>query len=396
MNKNILNTGVQSFINNFNTGDILAVLLQKQHFEGIENKELVEQLQSRQKCQTKLPTWHRTPLIYYPPKLSIEQSSSEATAQYKSELVRGESMMDMTGGFGVDSYFFSRRVQQLFYCEMQADLAEIAAHNFNQLGVKNIGVHHGDGLTFLASREGRFDWVYLDPSRRIRNNDRVFKLQDAEPAIPDSLEIIWKKTDKILIKTSPLLDISQGIEILANTKEVHVVALENEVKELLWVLQNEYKGEPQIITVNIKRGDDEIFAFNKSEEKLAISDLSPPLDYLYEPNSAILKAGAFKLLGKVLGLNKLHEHSHLYTSEKLVGFPGRRFAIDWVMNYKPRDFKKMGIKRANIKTRNFPYSVEWLRKKFSIKDGGESTLIFTTDMEDQLIIIHCKRILATD
>ena len=392
LNKNILNTGVQSFIRNFSSNDILSVLLQKQHFNDVANKELVQQLESRQKCQKKLPTWYRTASIYYPPKLAIEQSSSESTALYKAELVSGDSLADITGGFGVDSYFLSRSIKEVFYCESQHDLAETAAHNFHQLGAFNINVHKGDGLAFLQNQQRNFDWVYLDPSRRKSDKSRVFILRDAVPSLPDSLEIIWQKTDNILIKTSPLLDISQGIENLVNVKEVHVVAVENEVKELLWVLEKEYEKDVQIIAANIKRSNGEIFKFKKSEEKAVISELGPPSTYIYEPNSAILKAGAFKILGKNLGLKKLHEHSHLYTSEKLIDFPGKRYRNESVMNFKPREFKKLGMGKASIKTRNFPGTVEELKKKFNIKDGGNTTLFFTTNLNDQLIIIICSRV----
>ena len=392
MNKSILNTGAQSFIRNFLNDDILSVLLQKQHFDHIENKELVQQLQSRQKCRGKLPTWYNTASIYYPPKLSIEQSSSEWTAQYKSELISGNMLVDITGGLGVDTYFLSKSFKQIYYCEEQEELAEIANHNFNQLGASNISVHKGDGLAFLQIEDSNFDWVYLDPSRRKSDKSRVFKLKDIAPPLPDSLEIIWKRTDNIMIKTSPLLDISQGIEILVNVKEVHVLAVQNEVKELIWILEKEYENDVRIVAVNRTSGKDEVLRFKKSEEKDAISEFSQPLKYIYEPNSAILKAGAFKILGKSLNLRKLHENSHLYTSENLVEFPGRRFAIEKIMNFKPREFKKLGVGKATIKTRNFPGTVKELRKKFKIKDGGATTLFFTTNPDDQLIIIFCSKI----
>ena len=328
MNNRILNTGVQLFIRNFSSADILAVLLQDQHFEGIDNKELVQQLESRKKCERKLPTWYHSEAIYYPPKLAIEQSSSEDAAIYKSHLISGDSLVDITGGFGVDSFYLSKAVKRLIYCEKQQELADIAAHNFIQLGATNIKVQAGDGLAYLESQEDKFDWVYLDPSRRANDHSRVFRLEETIPALPDSLFTLWTKTEDILIKTSPLLDISLGIELLKNVKEIHVLAIKNEVKELLWVLQKEYQKEPIIITVNQDRAQIQSFSFKKSEELESGSVLALPEKFIYEPNAAILKSGAFKCLGQRLGVKKLHEHSHLYTSNDLLDFPGRRFKIE--------------------------------------------------------------------
>ena len=392
MNKQILNTGVQSFIRNFSSADILTVLLQKQHFEGIDNKELVEQLESRKKCKSKLPKWYYTEAIYYPPKLAIEQSSSEQAAIYKSQLISGDSLVDITGGLGVDSYYLSKSVRQLVYCEKQKALAEIAKHNFLQLGATNINVQIGDGLSFLESKKGKFDWVYLDPSRRANDQSRIFKLEDTTPSLPESLDILWSKTDHILIKTSPLLDISLGIELLKNVKEIHILAIKNEVKELLWVLESKYIDEPHVLAVNMDKEKVQSFSFKRSEEIESKSVFALPEEYIYEPNTAILKSGAFKILGRRLGLKKLHEHSHLYTSKKLIEFPGRRFKVEITMQYKPRELKKLAIEKANFTTRNFPYSVPDLRKKFRIKDGGESTIFFTTNCLDQLTVLICSPI----
>ena len=393
MNKKVLNTGVQSFIRNYSSSDILAVLLQNQHFDGIGNKELVQQLESRKKCRDKLPTWYNTPLIYYPLKQSIEQSSSEITARYKTDLVSGKSLVDITGGLGVDSYFLSQTMSELIYCEKQEDLAAIASHNFDVLGASNIAVHNVDGLTFLKASQRNYDWVYLDPSRRNPDQSRVFKLEESEPVLPKSLDILWTKTDRMLIKTSPLLDISQGMDSLQNIKEIHIVAVQNEVKELLWVLERGFKYTPQITAVNIIRGEEQYFNFSKKEESTAKSDFGLPGRYIYEPNSAILKAGAFKLLGSRLGLKKLHEHTHLYTANKLIDFPGRRFKVDRVMPYKPRELRRLSIEKANITTRNFPIAVKELRQKFRIKDGGDITIYFTMDCDGQLIVLICRPVL---
>ncbi|UOY06059.1 class I SAM-dependent methyltransferase [Muricauda sp. SCSIO 64092] len=390
MNKNILKTGPQEFIEkNWNT-DSLSVLLQKPFFSGVSQKELVMQLEAKKKCRTKLPTWFKTNAIYYPPKLHIEQSSSEQTAAYKAELVHGKTLLDMTGGFGVDSFYFAKKVPKVFHCELNPELSAIACHNFEVLGAGNIRCHVEDGITFLQNSKEGFDWIYLDPSRR-DTTQRVFLLKDCEPNILSHLKTIFSKANRILIKTAPLLDIKQGLRELGCVKEVHIVAVQNEVKELLWVLENGHTDEAELKTINLTKKTDQRFNFHFSKEEAAISKIVLPQDYLYEPNAAILKSGAFKLLGRRFDLGKLHEHSHLYTSHELIDFPGRRFSIENVVPYSKTGLLQLGLTKANITTRNFPQSVSSLRKRTKLKEGGDDYLFFTTNLNEERIVLHCKR-----
>ena len=369
----------------------MSVLLKKPIFEGISQKELVEQLEAKRKCRKKLPTWFKTPGIYYPKKLNIEQSSSEKTADYKSQIIQGKTLLDLTGGFGVDSYFFSKTFADIFYLENNAELAEISAHNFKILGTKNINASVQDGISLLKISKKRFDWVYLDPSRRDEVKGKVFRLQDCSPNILKHLDDIFKKSPNILMKTSPLLDLTLGIEELNNVFEIHVVAVDNEVKELLWLLRRGFAGSPSIKTINIKKELKETFDFFMELETQAISDFSPPLRYLYEPNVAILKSGAFKLVGGRFSLKKLHPHSHLYTSDRLVDFPGRCFKVESVLDYGRKTRKELDINNANITTRNFPESVDFIRKKLRLKDGGRTFLFFTKDLNNDLIVVKCVK-----
>jgi len=395
LNKNILNTGVQEYIRNYSNADILAVSFQKQIFPGIDNKELVQQLQGRLKCFSKLPLWFNTPGIFYPTKRALEQTSSEITAAYKSRLVSGKTMVDITGGFGVDSYFFSKCFTDLSYCEIEPQLGQIAAHNFNLLGAENISVRLIDGIEYLGQLSEKVDWVYMDPSRRDPNAKRVFLLADTNPALPDALSSIWPECRNILIKTSPLLDITAGMSALGAVKELHIVAVNNDVKELLWVLGKTYIGPVHIKTINIRKGDDQLFSFNYKEEKTAYCDILSPLQYIYEPNAAVMKSGAFKLIGVRYGLGKLHEHSHLYTSNTLLEYPGRRFRLETLLPYNSKNLRKSGIEKANISIRNFPLSVAAIRKKHNIAEGGGQTLFFTTGPLGDLLVLRCTPIPQT-
>lgn len=391
MNKHILNTGVQSFINKNLTTDIVSVALKGQGFPGVDSKELVQQIEAKEKCREKLPTWFNTPGIYYPNKLNIEQTSSEITAQYKAGIVNGNSLLDLTGGLGVDSYFFSHKIAQVVHCEIDPDLAEIAQHNFKVLGKTNIDTHVGDGLALLSRSRPKPDWIFIDPSRRHNAKGKVFLLSDCLPNVPENLDLILGGAGHIMIKTSPLLDISAGLKELRSVKEVHILSVKNEVKELLWILRSGHQGEITIKTTNLLPLGEEVFNFSMSDEKRASPQYSAPLAYLYEPNSTILKSGAFKLIGQRYGLHKLHEHSHLYTGDTPIPFPGRRFKIERQLPFNKKAIQDLGIAKANITTRNFPLPVAEIKKRFKIKDGGADYLFFTTDKNGKRIILKCSK-----
>jgi len=392
LNKLILNTGPQEFILKNISTDIVSVLLAKPIFEGILQKELAEQIEAKKKCKNKLPTWFRTANIYYPNKLNIEQTSSETTAAYKARLIDGKSLVDLTGGLGVDTYFFSKKITAVFHCEINKDLSEIAHHNFKVLGQKNIECLAKDGIEFLKNSSYNFDWIYVDPSRRNDAKGKVFLLEDCLPNLPEHLPLLFQKTQNILVKTSPLLDIKLGVEELNFVKEVHVVAVQNEVKELLFVLEKEYHGSIKIRTINATPVQEETFDFKLEQEQDSQADFGKPSSYLYEPNAAILKSGGFKSVGKSYNLAKLHPHSHLYSSDKIIDFPGRRFKIIKALPYSKKSVKSMDVAKANITTRNFPISVAEIRKKHKIKDGGNRYLFFTKSIDDSLLVLNCEKI----
>lgn len=391
MNKYILNTNIQEFINNNLSSKINSILLKQTAFENVSTKELVEQIEAKNKCKTKLPTWYNQSNIYYPNKLNIEQTSSEITAEFKSKLLTGNRIIDLTGGFGIDCFYFSKQFKEVIHCELNENLSEIVKHNFEFLKVNNVEYIASDGLEFLKSQSVNFDWIYIDPSRRNDSKGKVFMLSDCLPNVPENLNLLWKHSKNILIKTSPLLDISIGLKELQHVKTIHIVAVNNEVKELLWVLEYNYSETIQIKTINIKSESIEKFEFLLENETTVEANYSKPLTYLYEPNAAVMKSGGFHIIAEQLNLSKLHKHSHIYTSDNLIDFPGRVFKIEKVIPYNKKALKQLNIQKANVTTRNFPETVEAIRKKLNIKDGGDDYLFFTTNLHNEKFCLVCKK-----
>ncbi|WP_299122670.1 RsmD family RNA methyltransferase [uncultured Winogradskyella sp.] len=392
MNLDILNIEIQEFINANLKSDISNLLLKGVSFDGIETKSIIEQIEAKKRCEKKLPTWFNAANIYYPNKLNIEQTSSEITAKYKANLVSGKSLIDLTGGLGVDAYYFSKQIENVIHCEINTELSDIAKHNYKALNVSNITCKNDSGIEVLKELDQHFDWIYIDPSRRDDSKKKVFLISDCTPNVKTFQTLFLKYAKHVMIKTSPLLDISATLSDLKHTKEIHVVALNNEVKELLWVLERNYEGNVIIKTVNLQKDKIQNFEFHFENETITNPNYSEPLTYLYEPNSAILKAGAFNSISEQLELNKLHKHSHLYTSDVLVDFPGRRFKIEKKLAFNKKAFAKEKISKANVTTRNFPLTVGDIRKKLKIKDGGSVYVFFTTDLNDEKIILVCSKI----
>ncbi|MGV3509989.1 MAG: RsmD family RNA methyltransferase, partial [Sphingobacteriaceae bacterium] len=226
MNKNIFNPRVQQFLSEHLKADVHKVALKKSPFEDVSSRELAEQLDSKQRAEKKLPLWFNTPGILFPPKLSLEQSSSELTAQYKSILVKGEKLIDLTGGFGVDAFFFSKVTKEVIHCEQNAELSQLVAHNLQLLGADNIRYINTDSIEYLRNTEERFDTIYIDPSRRIQTK-KVFLLKDTEPDVVKNLPLLLSKASRIIIKTSPLFDIQSGLKELQHVSAIHVVSVKN-------------------------------------------------------------------------------------------------------------------------------------------------------------------------
>ena len=387
-NPALLNSTVQNFIKDFE-GDISKLAFAGSPFENVSVQELMQQIESRKRIEKKLPTWFATPNIIYPPKLNLEQTSSEITAKYKASLVCGETLADITGGFGIDSSFFSKKFSTVYHFEIDTVLSEIAQHNFKILNKLNVRCSSDDGLNNVLNKN--YDVIYADPSRRHDSKGKVFFLNDSQPNIPENISEILNHCETFLLKASPMLDISVGLNELFDVSEIHIVAVENEVKELLWLLKKNNAEPLKIKTINFTKSGKENFDFDWNETSEATYSL--PLKYLYEPNAAILKSGAFELISNKLKLDKLNKNTHLYTSETLVDFPGRSFVIETVVPYNKSEMRlALTFKKANVATRNFPESVATLRKKWQISDGGDVYLFFVTNSEDKREMIVCSKV----
>lgn len=391
MNKTILNIEVQNFISKNLTANISSLLLKGSPFEHVSVQELANQIIAKKKAEKKLPTWFLSKNIYYPNKLSIEQTSSEITATYKSNLLTGNSIIDITGGFGIDAFYFAKYFKKVIHCEIDTTLSEIVAHNYKQLQVNNIKTIASDGLIFLKNTDITFDCIYVDPSRRNEHKGKVFLLKDCLPNIPDNLDLLFAKSTSILIKNSPILDITSAIHELQYVKEVHIIAVKNEVKELLFLLEKGYTNDILIKTINLQKEKTSIFNFTYQSK--AVSTYTHPLQYLYEPNAAILKAGGFHHVSEQFNICKLHQHSHLYTSNTLIDdFPGRSFKIKDCFSYDKKQIKqKVTERKANITTRNFPKTVAQIRKETKLIDGGGCYLFFTKGYDNKNIVILCEK-----
>ncbi len=440
----------QNFVKEHAQADVLKLALQAHLYPKIAIKLAIQQIQGRQKAKTKLPFLYACDNIVYPIPLSVEQCSSEMAANFKANLLKKllqldtkreenitnnttisntnrTTLIDLTGGFGIDSYFFSKVFEKVIHIEQQQELSEIAAHNFRALQATNISCYCENGLEFLQTYSESITCLYIDPARRDKNSQKVVSLEDCEPNLVEILPFLWQKTTAILLKTSPMLDLKKAILQLTTlqpncVRDVVIVAVENECKEVLYYLTNPSISNQNIANQNITEINKQInfhtfnlhtnkahqeFSFSETDEQNVTISYQKPLQYLYEPNAAVLKSGAFKTVAHHFGLYKLHSNTHLYTSDNLVSdFVGRTFAILQVCKFDKKEIlqhlanlqtnQKLNQQnshlQANISVRNFPLSVEEFRKKTGIKDGGEIYIFAATDMANHKIVIISKAI----
>lgn len=383
------------FIEENARADVRSLALQARKFPDVDMAEAVTQIAGRQVAEAKIPSWYRTPGLLYPRHLSMEQCSSEATALYKAGLVQGDTFADITGGFGIDCSFLSRRFRRADYVERQAELCELARHNFPLLGLE-IGVHHQDGIDYLKAMRP-VDCLYLDPARRDGHGGKTVAISDCEPDVSAWEDLLVTKARTVLVKLSPMLDLSLALKTLKHVCEAHVVSVNNECKELLLLL----RGTPDSPEIPIHcehiagTGIRQHFIFSQAQERNSDCPLAHEVGaYLYEPNASILKAGAYRSLTQAYPVRKLHPSSHLYTSDCLVDdFPGRSFRVEAVSGFGKKELKTFlqGMEKANLTIRNFPSSVAELRKRLKLKEGGEDYLFATTLTDERKVLIKGKK-----
>jgi hypothetical protein len=388
----LLSKEIQEFITQNINANISKLALQKNPFNNTNWVEIINQISSKNKAKEKLPTWFNGETCIYPSKISLEQTSSEITANYKSLLVSGGNLIDLTGGFGVDDYYFAKKVDQVIHCEINPELSAIAQHNFEVLKQDNIKCIAGDGLKILKNINQKFDYIYIDPSRRNNAKGKVFMLKDCLPDVPNNIDNYLMFSNKIILKTAPILDISAALLELKNVKAIHIIAINNEVKELIWEIEKNYVDDILIKTINFSKSKEEVFQFFLKAKSQTIP-YSNPKKYVYEPNAAILKSGAFHLITSHYNVEKLHQHSHLYTNNEVIDFPGRIFKVENYFEYSKKEMKLfLENKKANITTRNFPQTVEEIRNKWNIKDGGDLYCFFTINKNNNKIVLICTKI----
>lgn len=394
----IISKKQREFIEENKEEDINSLLLKKWD-KDLDIMFCIRQIIGRKKAKEKFPLLINYNLIY-PDKIYLEQTSSDITANYKAELFNGQkTIRDLTSGFGIDDIYFSKYIDKVFYHERNSELAEIAKLNFQNMGIENIEVIIGDSIQELENYS-KTDIIYLDPSRRDDNKNKVFLLKDCQPNIIGLIPKLFEKADIIAIKLSPMLEINSLKQCIDNIKQIHIVSIKNECKELFIILEKGYIGEIEYLCIDYKGDNKSIFNFHEGEtqdtEFLNIEDINR-LNYLYEPNSSIMKASGYRFISKKFNLKKLSLFSHLFLSDKhLELFPGRSFRIKEVLEFKSSGIKdlKKRFPFANISIRNFPLTVSEIRKKTDIKDGGEDYLFFTTIGKDKKIILICNKIIS--
>lgn len=388
----MINAETIEFIAAHRNEDIRSLALQAKRYPTVDMREAVVQIEGWQQAREKLPAWSAVEGIIYPPKISMEQCSSENTAKYKSELLSGKHFADLTGGFGIDFSYIARGFEEGFYIERNERLCAIAKHNFALLGLDHTKVMNGNSEELLASLP-QLDWIFIDPARRDGDGRKVVALSDCEPNVVELEDRLLSKASKVMIKCSPMLDITLACRQLQNVEAVHIVAVNNECKELILILGKSADDIP-VHCVDIRGKETVSFGFTMDEEQQAHCTFACSLShYLYEPGVAIQKAGCHNSLSARYGLTKLHPNSQLYTSDRLIEkFPGRVFELVDVVGFSKAELKRVqSLQKANITVRNFPESVQQLRKRLKLADGGDNYIFATTLTDNSRVLVICKK-----
>lgn len=386
----LISSDIQNYINENLNSDLTKLLLKKSPFVDVSMQEIVQQIKGRKTAEKKFPFLTKEGIVF-PPNLNLEQASSQSTAEYKAQNLKGKSFLDLTCGFGIDAYFLSKNFDEVTLIEQNLELISIVENNWKTLNRKANFINENleeflENLRQAQIDNGKiFDVVYLDPARRDQQNKKKFLLEDLSPNLLEIEEKLHSISDKIIVKLSPLIDISYVISELRNISEIQIIAVRNEVKELLLIIENKEQRtknkDVEIRCVNLESNEPE-FSFNFNNEKSTKSEFSESLKFLYIPNNSILKAGAFNIISEKFGLKKLHPNTHFYTSEhKIENFPGRVLEIEKI---DAKDLKKG--EKYNIVSKNYPLKPEEIKKKYKLNDGGNHYLIFTQSVNGKEVL----------
>lgn len=418
----IMNDKTREFVAMHRDEDVRELALKAKRVEGLDLSLALDQIAGWQIASKKLPQWASCEGIIYPPHISMEQCSSQFTAQYKSEiaqtllasaatvrarvsdsaesdtLVAKRAMVDLTGGFGVDFSYLARGFSQATYVERQRHLCDLAEHNMAALGLDQARIVCGDGVEYLRQM-GPVDFIYLDPARRDEHGSRTYAIEDCTPNVFELRDLLLSKSQYTLVKLSPMLDWRKAVADFDGTvREVHIVATGNECKELLLVLGQQVHEEPsapRVFCVNDNQRIDYDSAAYTQGLRIGGKPLPEVKNYLYEPNASIMKAGCFDLVEERFGVTQVGPSSHLFVSATPVAdFPGRGFAIEAIGGMNKKDIKRLlnGTKQANIAVRNFPLTAPQLRKKLKLADGGPVYLFGTTMQGCDHVLLRTSKI----
>ncbi|WP_312083030.1 class I SAM-dependent methyltransferase [Epilithonimonas hominis] len=382
----LISSDIQNYINQNLNSDLTKLLLKKSPFPDVSMQEIVQQIKGRKTAEKKFPFLTKEGIVF-PPNLNLEQASSQSTAEYKAQNLTGKSFLDLTCGFGIDAYFLSKNFDEVTLIEQNPELISIVENNWKTLDRKANFINENLEQFLESLRESQtdngkiFDIVYLDPARRDQQNKKKFLLEDLSPNLLEIQEKLHSITDKIIVKLSPLIDISYLISELKNITEIQIIAVRNEVKELVLIIENKVNKDAEIRCVNLESDEPE-FSFNFNDEKSAKSEFSKSLNFIYIPNNSILKAGAFNIISERFGLKKLHPNTHFYASEhNIENFPGRVLQIEKI---EAKDLKKG--EKYNLVSKNYPLKPEEIKKKYKLNDGGNHYLVFTQSINGKEIL----------
>jgi 16S rRNA G966 N2-methylase RsmD len=370
--------------------DPKSIALRKSPWPEVTSLECAQQIEGLRTMAVKVPSWFAVRGLIYPPKLNIEQSSSEATAHYKASLVNGHSLWDLSGGLGVDTWAFAQRIERVTHVERNAELSALVKHNMQVLALsERVDCQNEESENWIEHKE-EVNVIYLDPSRRDTHQKRVFLLSDCTPNLIELSPKLWQKTSVILVKTAPFLDISSGLKEMPQTAEIHVVSAKNEVKEVLWLLKKNHQGNPRLFAVDIQTQTRSV-SMEWEAAKNAQATLGPMGKYLYEPMASLMKLGVFSWISSNYNLTKISLNTHWYTLDQLIDFPGNTYIIKEIHPYKKSLFPWLKGQKANVKCKNFSWDPPQIKKKHQISDGGPRYLFFTTDWIGTQVVIEAEK-----